>query len=543
MIQQLKYKVFKIALVLKHQKHYDKLLESSKNPNKVQREVLFEILQENAQTEFGSKHNFADINSIETFRSVVPIQEFEDLRPYIDKEKQTGTPALTTEAAVYYNRTSGTTGKPKDIPLSESGLARTKSSTQLAAFVLANQTNLLEGKIFAVGGPAEEDKSPTGIPIGSASGMLYRRQSRFVRSRYVLPAEIFDIADLHDRYVAMAVYGLANAGVTVMATANPSTFVRLHQTINDDLELILNHLQNGTLPENDCLKSAPKKKFRAKKLAKLAASKGSLTYADIWPRLRGVICWQGGSCGYALNSLRKLLPDQCKTYEFGYQSSEFRGSINVDPIANLCLPTLQDNYFEFAKVDEWEDGNPEFLGLEELELEERYYVFVTTRDGLYRYHINDIVQATHRVNATPSIQFVQKGKGVTNITGEKLTEAQVLESMRRLRFILGDDPPFFVVLADEPNSKYLLCMESNAEFDIAEVLSHFDQSLAEQNIEYESKRKSDRLRPPELIRLPEGTGFDYRTRLVEEGQRDSQFKYMYLQYLSETLVPLPEPTD
>ena len=86
-------------------------------------------------------------------------------------------------------------------------------------------------------------------------------------------------------------------------------------------------------------------------------------------------------------------------------------------------------------------------------------------------------------------------------------------------------------------------METDADFDTADVISHFDQSLAEQNIEYESKRKSDRLRPPELIRLPDGTGFNYRTRLVEEGQRDSQFKYMYLQYLSETLVPIPESTD
>ena len=543
MIQRLKYRLFRTALILKHQKHFNKLLESSKNPYLVQREVLFDILKENANTEFGTKHNFADIDSIETFRAVVPIQEFEDLRPYIEKELQTGTPSLTTEPAVYYNRTSGTTGKPKDIPLSENGLARTKSSTQLAAFVLAKQTNLLEGKIFAVGGPAEEDKSPTGVVIGSASGMLYRRQSRFVRSRYVLPTEIFEIADLRERYLAMAVYGLANASVSVMATANPSTFVRLHQVINEDLSLILEHLRNGTLPVNDISINAPKKRFRARRLEKLAERKGNLTYADIWPRLRGVLCWQGGSCGYALHSLKNLLPDRCKAYEFGYQSSEFRGSINIDPTVNLCLPTLQDNYFEFAKVAEWEDNSPEFLGLDELELGENYYVFVTTRDGLYRYHINDIVQATHRVNATPTIQFVQKGKGVTNITGEKLTEAQILESMRRLRFILGDDPPFFVVLADEANSKYLLCMETDADFDIADVLSHFDQSLAEQNIEYESKRKSDRLRPPELIRLPIGTGFNYRTRLVEDGQRDSQFKYMYLQYLSETLVPVPERTD
>ncbi len=72
-----------------------------------------------------------------------------------------------------------------------------------------------------------------------------------------------------------------------------------------------------------------------------------------------------------------------------------------------------------------------FLTVDEVEVGKSYAVFVTTVDGLYRYDMNDIVAATDRVAATPTLVFVQKGRGVTSITGEKLAEAQVLASYGR----------------------------------------------------------------------------------------------------------------
>ena len=58
-----------------------------------------------------------------------------------------------------------------------------------------------------------------------------------------------------------------------------------------------------------------------------------------------------------------------------------------------------------------------------------YYIIVTTPSGLYRYFINDVVRVTGFLHAAPLLKFMQKGKGVTNITGEKLYEAQVLAAV------------------------------------------------------------------------------------------------------------------
>ena len=126
-----------------------------------------------------------------------------------------------------------------------------------------------------------------------------------------------------------------------------------------------------------------------------------------------------------LRNLSGSLPAEVSIIELGYLASEVRATVNVDVQRNVCLPTIFDAVFEFAERDAWEGGTAEFLSLHELTANGEYYVFVTTPEGLYRYDMNDIVRVTGRVNETPTLKFVQKGKGVTNITGEKLHEDQV----------------------------------------------------------------------------------------------------------------------
>ena len=96
---------------------------------------------------------------------------------------------------MYYHRTSGTVGAPKNIPVTASGLAQMKRDQRLSAYVWARHSGVLERKVLGIGGAAVEGRMAGGTPFGSASGVLYRSQSRFVRSRYVLPPEVSEIED------------------------------------------------------------------------------------------------------------------------------------------------------------------------------------------------------------------------------------------------------------------------------------------------------------------------------------------------------------
>ena len=149
---------------------------------------------------------------------------------------------------MYYHRTSGTVGAAKNIPVTASGLKRMKQDQRVAAYVWSRSTSVLKGKAFAVTGQAVEGRMEGGSPYGSASGLLYRGQSRLVRSHYVLPAETADIEDYEARYVAMAVYGLSEEGVTGVATANPSTFLRLLTVAEEHAEEVLEAIASGRMP-------------------------------------------------------------------------------------------------------------------------------------------------------------------------------------------------------------------------------------------------------------------------------------------------------
>lgn len=199
--------------------------------------------------------------------------------------------------------------------------------------------------------------------------------------------------------------------MTCVGTANPSTLVRLLALINDKPEIILRNIADGRLPDGERkLVANPR---RAEYLSKRLNAAGKLTFSDIWPDLKAVLTWTGGSCGVPLRSLSASLPHDAKIIELGYVASEVQGTVNIDARQNICLPMLLDTLFEFAERENWETGRPNFLSLQDLETGHDYYVFVTTADGLYRYHMNDIVRVTGWVNETPALAFVQKGKGVT----------------------------------------------------------------------------------------------------------------------------------
>ena len=267
----------------------------------------------------------------------------------------------------------------------------------------------------------------------------------------------------------------------------------------------------------------------------MLAAKGTLTYADIWPDLRAVVTWTGGSCKIPLARLAGSLPPGAAVVELGYLASEFQGTVNLDAGRNLCVPTLCDNLFEFVERDSRETGRDDFLSLHELVEGREYYVFVTTLDGLYRYDMNDIVRVTGRLNGTPCLEFVQKGKGVTSITGEKLYEGQVVDAVMAAAARLGVAAEFFVMLADEEASGYTLFIESGASMPAAgtELAEALDRGLRETNVEYEAKRDSGRLAPVRVRWLAPGAGAAYRAERVAQGQRDAQFKYLHLQYARE----------
>jgi hypothetical protein len=161
-----------------------------------------------------------------------------------------------------------------------------------------------------------------------------------------------------------------------------------------------------------------------------------------------------------------------------------------------------------------------------------YYVIVTTPSGLYRYFINDIVSVTGYFNRTPLLRFRQKGKGVTNITGEKLYEAQVLAAIRASMDQAHCVARFVMMLADEQACAYRLYVEADGanKPTAAALATSVERKLCELNVEYAAKLESGRLRALEAMWLAVGAADAYKRSCVERGQREGQFKTVAIAY-------------
>jgi hypothetical protein len=389
-----------------------------RDPMSAQRAVLARVLRENAGTTFGRRYGFDSLAGIEDYVARVPVHDYEALRPYVAAEIERGEPALTAEAPVRYARTSGTTGGAKDIPLTASYLRELQRIHRTSvAYQHRSCPEGFEGGIVAIVSSAEEGVLANGKPYGSASGMVAGNTPRIVREKFVVPPAVLTIGDSKLKYLTVLRLALARPDVTYLGAANPSTVLALMRLYREHERELLNELRQ----------SHP---HRAGELERLRAARGELRLCDLWPDLRLLVTWTCASAGIAVDAVRRELSPRTRIMELGYLASELRGTITLGRRAGSGLPTADTHFFEFVERDRWDRGEPEYLTLDRLRKGLDYYVIVTTPSGLYRYFINDLVRVTGFLHRMPLLRFVQKGKGVTNITGEKLYEAQVLAAVR-----------------------------------------------------------------------------------------------------------------
>ena len=109
---------------------YLKLKSATKNPRKSSEKTLRAILEYAKDTEYGKEHNFAEILKAKTaeelfskYHENVPRNDYEDLRPYVEKHKLGNANILFPGKPILYATTSGTTSEPKWIPITQEYLS------------------------------------------------------------------------------------------------------------------------------------------------------------------------------------------------------------------------------------------------------------------------------------------------------------------------------------------------------------------------------------------------------------------------------------
>lgn len=516
-----------------------------RDPMRAQRALLRRILRANRDTTYGRLYGFGAIGSYEQFRAAVPVADYEALRPFVEAGMWAHEAALTLDPAVRYLRTSGSTGKAKDIPLTAAHQRRLRRIHRVS---VANQHRLFPvafaGSILVITSPATEGRLGNGTPYGSASGAIAGSTPRLVREKFVVPPEVLSIEDSEVKYLLILRLALARRDITYLGSANASTVLALMRLYRAHERQLLGDLERGgfflasRVPPAILTALAARlagDPRRAAEIRTLSADGAKPRLADLWPQLRLLVTWTCASAGIAARALRSELAPRTHVHELGYVSSEFRGTFTLGRRAGSGLPTVDAHFFEFVERARWDAGRPIFLTLGQLRTGVDYYVIVTTPSGLYRYFINDLVQVSAFVRRMPLLRFVQKGKGVTNITGEKLYEAQVLEAASRTMQACGRSARFVMMLADEAQQAYRLYVEADPgpRPPAAALAQAVDAQLQLLNIEYRAKRESKRLAPLEAHWLKSGSDEAYKRDCVARGQREGQFKTTAIAYAAQ----------
>ena len=527
-------------------------LRNAERCAETQRRVLLRKLGWAAGTEYGRRHGFAGIDSPGDYRKAVPIVDYQAISPLVERivagERNILFPPR--EKLLMFAMTSGTTATPKYVPVTEHYLAELAEGNFVwGMHLLQDHASAIEHKILHVVSPSREFATPSGVPCGAATGLVAESQRKIAHLKYALPPAIYGIGDYGAKYQCILRLALQKK-ISLLIAANPSTLVALGRRFEEHAPSLIRDLHDGTFEgaarldpglREEVVRLLRKDPVRARQLERVLAEKGRLLPRDAWPELAVIGCWTGGTLTPYLSLVTAYWGDK-PLRDPGLIASEGRMTIPVEDGARGGVLDVASHFFEFIPYGE--EGAGETLLAHELEEGKNYFIILTTSSGFFRYNISDVVQVTGRFGDTPVLKFLHKGSRISSLTGEKITEHQVVEAFRecerRLGFAVpqftvcpgwGDPPHYFILIEEQADG--LFSGEAGGRL-LGAAGELFDLALKGMNVEYRGKRESERLGGP-VVRLVADGSFerDKLAHIAKSGGRMEQYKHPYLS-------PLPD---
>jgi hypothetical protein len=519
-----------------------KFLDGLKAPENTSQETLFEkMIRPNEGSELGKKYGFGSMSTIDDYRSRVPISSYEDLRPLIERVVNGEENVLFSEPVRRFFLTSGSTSKPKYVPVTSSFIRdKSRAFGIYWSLVFEQHPEIKSDKIVTnFSDSGEMSKAPSGMPASSESAYWSQVTAATQRrSKPFIPKIVARIKDNDARYYAIARV-LLEEDFQALMTLNPSTIYLLFQKLNAHGDQLIEDVRGGgisvdvgeearALIESQYAGNAA----RADALRSMWSDRPPhLPASRVWQELKLVVSWRSPM----LTPYLKLLePHLSGVIGRDYISMASEGIISIPVGDGQSGGALAAgvHFYELIPEEDADQPSPLTLLPHEAELGKSYVVVLTTNAGLYRYNIGDVVRVNGFVERTPRIEFLHRAGNTCSLTGEKLTEDQVTGAIDGAAQRLGLSIESFTAQpAPSGFPRYVFLVELR-EPAPREKLTLFpaevDRALDERNIEYGSKRSSERLGAPELWLLAPGSYRARKERRMREGANDVQLKPTHL---------------
>ncbi len=451
-----------------------------------QEKTMHQLVAKATNTAFGQDHAFSGIKTYEDFKQAIPIRDYEDLKPYIERVKGGEKDVLWPGLPSYFAKTSGTTSGVKYIPMSKESTPLHFGTARNAAFNYFAKTGKgqwLDGKLIFLSGSPELELV-NGIPTGRLSGISNHLVPAWFRTNQVPTWETNCIEDWEEKLERI-----------------------VDETLNADLRLI-----SGIPP------------WVQMYYERLLERTGKRTILEIFPNY-SVFFWGGVNFEPYRAKLEELVGGTMDTLETYPASEGFIAFQDAFPSQGLLLNVDAGMFFEFVPAEEIFKENPTRLWLREVELGVNYALILHTNAGLWGYSIGDTVQF---VSKDP-YRIVVSGrvKHFISAFGEHVIGKEVEESLLPVANARGIRIVEFTVAPQVnppegglPYHEWFIEFD-NAPADMEAFALEVDAAMRQQNIYYDDLITGNILRTLKISPLRRDA---FREYMKSEGKLGGQNK-------------------
>lgn len=459
-------------------------------PYEQQTQIFVQLIRQAQSTIWGKQYTYHKIKNINTFKQIVPIQDYESLKPYITRMLKGESNILYPNTIKWFAKSSGTTSdKSKYIPVSQAALYSNHfrgARDIMALYCLHFPDNqLYSGKGFVLGGSHQLHQLQSQIRVGDLSAVLMQNTPTIGRLFRSPPLSIALMDNWEQKLEQMTQIALQQ-NITHLAGVPTWTILLIKQIL---------------------------------------ARTGETDIRTIWPNLELYI--HGGVSFTPYQSqFNAFTRNEKIRYLETYNASEGFFAIQEHPARNdMLLLVGHGIFYEFMPLEELEKSHPKTLQLNEVEVNTHYALIISTNAGLWRYQVGDTIQFTsllpYRIRVTGRI------KHFINAFGEELmvhnTDRAVADTCQQMNCQIKE----YTVAPLHFSKKHIGTHEWLIEFeqlplDINLFTQLLDKNLQKLNSDYEAKRFQDlAMCLPKIQVLPPNTFYKW---LKSKGKLGGQHK-------------------
>ncbi len=430
-----------------------------------QDKIFASIIKSASKTVFGKDHSFEEIKSHEDYCRLVPIRDYEALKPYIEKIKEGKHNILWKGQPIYFAKTSGTTSGVKYIPITKDSIhnhINTARNALLCYMIESGNTKYADGKMIFLSGSPELERVG-GIPTGRLSGIVNHHVPKYLRSNQLPSFETNCIEEWEEKLEKI-----------------------VDETINEDMTLI------SGIP--------PWVQMYFDKLQERTGKKISEIFPNFSVMVQGGVNYEPYKA-----KLVESIGRPIDTIELFPASEGFFAFQDSQTEKGMLLNSNSGIFFEFVPVDELQHEHPKRLTLKDVVVGENYALIISSNAGLWGYNIGDTVKFV----STNPYRIIVSGrtKHFISAFGEHViveeAEAAILKATQEENILINEFTVAPYVSADAGKSYHEWFIEfENAPENLHNFAKKIDDNLRAKNVYYDDLVKGNILQELKITAVP-----------------------------------------